>query len=37
MAKYIKLRGDIKALQEGLEAIAEIQQEFGFTVTATTK
>ena len=35
MAKYVKLRGDIKALEEGLKAIAEVQTEFGFEVTAT--
>jgi hypothetical protein len=34
MAKYVKLRGDIKALEEGLKAIAEVQTEFGFEVTA---
>ena len=34
MEKYIKLRGEIKSLQEGLDAIAEVQKEFGFTVTA---
>ena len=34
MAKYMKLRGEIKSLREGLVAIKELQEEFGFTVTA---
>ena len=37
MAKYIKLRGEINSLKEGLKAIAEVQQEFGFSVTANIK
>ena len=34
LAEYVKVRANIKCLKEGLKAIAELQEEFGFEVTA---
>lgn len=33
MAKYMKVRAEIKCLKEGLKAIGELQSEFGFAIT----